>query len=71
MKHIISEKELPVDYKVEIELAGSYGDDSRKTLKMHVLPFKKRIHFFVIDHSIEIANVPELVDAIDIYNRLK
>jgi hypothetical protein len=71
MKHIITEKEIKIDEPIRTELAGSYGKGSKKTLHMCILPFTKRVWFTVTDHRVEIANVPELTEAIDIYNRLK
>jgi len=64
-------KEIDVNTIFKVNITGSYGNGSNKSLNMHVHPINKEIWFSVIDHNVEYDPRLELHDAIDLYNRLK
>ena len=70
MKHTITEMDIS-EFEAKTRLASSHGTGgTNKSLDMIVKPLEKRVWFVVTDHCVELASVPDLVDAIDIYNRL-
>ena len=67
--HILSTNELD-DFESRTRLAGQHGHGINKSLDMFVRPTKKRIWFVVESQRKEIAAVPDLSEAIEIYNNL-
>ena len=69
MKHEIN-IDCYSNFVSRVQLAGSFGLGSNKELTMHTEVKTKQIWFEVTDHKTVIAKVPELQDAIDLYNEL-
>jgi hypothetical protein len=70
-QHIIKKEEFqPLPYVIKHELAGSYGEDSNKTLNVKIDIFSKEIFYEVLDHKKVMFGGVDFDKAIEAYNKL-
>lgn len=58
------------NYEIITQLAGCFGKGEHKSIDMVVIPSQKKVWFIVYSNRKEIGSMPDLKDAIDLFNDL-